>query len=176
MCWWYLTISTNNSTCPNFFFSLQNWSKSCAFEYLLFFFILFVTQYLPNRSNDISFGYKTVIQENFPWSCSSFILLQEVMRDPHVAADGFTYEAEAIRGWLDSGHDTSPMTNSTLSHQNLVPNRALRSAIQDWLQSHWSSLLFFLCPFLLNCVYNMSRKELCHYSFFHFISVLFLAV
>jgi len=65
-----------------------------------------------------------------------FILMQEVMRDPHVAADGFTYEAEAIRGWLDSGHDTSPMTNSTLSHQNLVPNRALRSAIQDWLQSH----------------------------------------
>ncbi|WJX82980.1 hypothetical protein P8452_65677 [Trifolium repens] len=63
-------------------------------------------------------------------------IFQEVMRDPHVAADGFTYEAEAIRGWLDSGHDTSPMTNSTLSHQNLVPNRGLRSAIQDWLQSH----------------------------------------
>ncbi|CAK8542381.1 unnamed protein product [Lathyrus sativus] len=63
-------------------------------------------------------------------------IFQEVMRDPHVAADGFTYEAEAIRGWLDSGHDTSPMTNSTLAHQSLVPNRALRSAIQDWLQSH----------------------------------------
>ncbi len=62
-------------------------------------------------------------------------IFQEVMRDPHVAADGFTYEAEAIRGWLDSGHDTSPMTNSKLAHHNLVPNRALRSAIQDWLQS-----------------------------------------
>ncbi|CAI8613163.1 unnamed protein product [Vicia faba] len=63
-------------------------------------------------------------------------IFQEVMRDPHVAADGFTYEAEAIRGWLDSGHDTSPMTNSTLSHQSLVPNRELRSAIQNWLQTH----------------------------------------
>ncbi|KAK7340261.1 hypothetical protein VNO77_20960 [Canavalia gladiata] len=63
-------------------------------------------------------------------------IFQEVMREPHVAADGFTYEAEAIRGWLDSGHDTSPMTNSKLAHHNLVPNRALRSAIQDWLQSH----------------------------------------
>lgn len=62
--------------------------------------------------------------------------LQEVMRDPHVAADGFTYEAEAIRGWLDGGHDNSPMTNSKLAHHNLVPNRALRSAIQDWLQNH----------------------------------------
>ncbi|KAL2330297.1 hypothetical protein Fmac_017878 [Flemingia macrophylla] len=63
-------------------------------------------------------------------------IFQEVMRDPHVAADGFTYEAEAIRGWLDGGHDNSPMTNSKLAHHNLVPNRALRSAIQDWIQNH----------------------------------------
>lgn len=60
---------------------------------------------------------------------------QEVMQDPHVAADGFTYEAEAIRGWLDSGHEASPMTNDKLAHCNLVPNLALRSAIQDWLQN-----------------------------------------
>jgi len=32
------------------------------------------------------------------------------MRDPQVAADGFTYEADALRRWLDSGHDTSPVT------------------------------------------------------------------
>ncbi|KAA8520639.1 hypothetical protein F0562_014895 [Nyssa sinensis] len=61
-------------------------------------------------------------------------IFQEIMRDPQVAADGFTYEAEALRGWLDSGHDTSPMTNLKLAHCNLVPNHALRSAIQEWLQ------------------------------------------
>lgn len=65
-----------------------------------------------------------------------FANLQEVMQDPHVAADGFTYEAEALRGWLDSGHETSPMTNVKLEHCNLVPNHALRSAIQEWLQQH----------------------------------------
>ncbi|XP_052158551.1 U-box domain-containing protein 70-like [Oryza glaberrima] len=36
---------------------------------------------------------------------------QEVMSDPHFAADGHTYEAEHIRKWLNDGHDTSPMTN-----------------------------------------------------------------
>ncbi|XP_040999759.1 U-box domain-containing protein 33-like [Juglans microcarpa x Juglans regia] len=61
-------------------------------------------------------------------------IFNEVMQDPHVAADGFTYEAEALRGWLDSGRDTSPMTNLKLEHCNLVPNHALRSAIQEWLQ------------------------------------------
>lgn len=58
------------------------------------------------------------------------------MQDPHVAADGFTYEAEALTGWLQSGHNTSPMTNLVLGHLNLVPNRSLRSAIQDWRQQH----------------------------------------
>ncbi|GAB2271715.1 hypothetical protein Dimus_006547 [Dionaea muscipula] len=61
-------------------------------------------------------------------------VFQEIMQDPHLAADGFTYEAEALRGWLDAGHDTSPMTNLKLAHQNLTPNLALRSAIQEWLQ------------------------------------------
>ncbi|KAF8028789.1 hypothetical protein BT93_E1444 [Corymbia citriodora subsp. variegata] len=61
---------------------------------------------------------------------------QEIMQDPHVAADGFTYEAEAIKGWFTSGHDTSPMTNLQLPNLSLVPNQTLRSAIQDWLQDH----------------------------------------
>jgi hypothetical protein len=59
-------------------------------------------------------------------------IFQEVMSDPHVAADGFTYEA--VRGWFDSGHDTSPMTNLKLAHCELTPNRALRSAILEWQQ------------------------------------------
>ncbi|XP_071688686.1 U-box domain-containing protein 33-like [Rutidosis leptorrhynchoides] len=61
-------------------------------------------------------------------------IFQEIMQDPVVSADGFTYEAEAIKGWLDSGHNTSPMTNLKLANSTLVPNHALRSAIQEWLQ------------------------------------------
>ncbi|KAL2892229.1 U-box domain-containing protein 33 [Bienertia sinuspersici] len=61
-------------------------------------------------------------------------IFQEVMKDPRFAADGYTYEAEALQGWLDSGHDTSPMTNLQLEHNNLVPNHALRSAIYQWRQ------------------------------------------
>ncbi|KAB2054639.1 hypothetical protein ES319_A12G268300v1 [Gossypium barbadense] len=63
-------------------------------------------------------------------------IFQEVMKDPLIAADGFTYEADAIRGWLDSGHDRSPMTNLKLEHCNLVPNYALLQAIQEWQQQY----------------------------------------
>ncbi|XVF46519.1 hypothetical protein PTKIN_Ptkin03bG0033500 [Pterospermum kingtungense] len=60
-------------------------------------------------------------------------ILQEIMHDPQVAADGFTYEGEALRGWLENGRETSPMTNLNLSHLHLTPNHALSQAIQDWL-------------------------------------------
>ncbi|KAI4355079.1 hypothetical protein L6164_003887 [Bauhinia variegata] len=84
-------------------------------------------------TNSFGIGSEGLHQPPSYFICPIF---QEVMQDPQVAADGFTYEAEAIRGWLDSDHDTSPMTNVKLAHNNLVPNRALRSAVQDWLQSH----------------------------------------
>ncbi|CAH8267949.1 unnamed protein product [Arabidopsis lyrata] len=63
-------------------------------------------------------------------------IFQEVMKDPLIAADGFTYEAEAIREWLANGHDTSPMTNLKMEDCNLIPNHALHLAIQDW-QNQW---------------------------------------
>ncbi|KAK7404577.1 hypothetical protein VNO78_05530 [Psophocarpus tetragonolobus] len=60
-------------------------------------------------------------------------IFQEIMHDPQVAADGFTYEGKAISEWLANGHQTSPMTNLKLSHLNLTHNHALRLAIQGWL-------------------------------------------
>ncbi|TVU31785.1 hypothetical protein EJB05_23486, partial [Eragrostis curvula] len=61
---------------------------------------------------------------------------QVVMRDPQVAADGFTYEADAIRDWFDCGRDTSPVTNRAISNCDTVPNHALRSAIEEYLQQN----------------------------------------
>ncbi|TYI19439.1 hypothetical protein ES332_A07G165200v1 [Gossypium tomentosum] len=61
-------------------------------------------------------------------------ILQAVMSDPHVAADGYTYEATALQDWL-ADHDTSPMTNLRLPNLNLIPNFPLRSAIQQWQEN-----------------------------------------
>ncbi|KAG9444673.1 hypothetical protein H6P81_016013 [Aristolochia fimbriata] len=61
-------------------------------------------------------------------------ILKEIMHDPQVAADGFTYEGDAIRRWLENGCETSPMTNLKLEHLKLTPNYSLRFAIQDWLR------------------------------------------
>ncbi|KAD7479157.1 hypothetical protein E3N88_02293 [Mikania micrantha] len=61
-------------------------------------------------------------------------ILQDIMKDPHIAADGFSYEFSAIKQWLGMGNNSSPMTNLDLEHQHLTPNHTLRSLIQDWHQ------------------------------------------
>ncbi|KAL7544782.1 hypothetical protein ACHAWF_008148 [Thalassiosira exigua] len=50
------------------------------------------------------------------------------MSDPVVAADGHTYEREAIARWLRES-DRSPLTGETLAHAELVPNYLLLSGL-----------------------------------------------
>ncbi|KAJ1296353.1 hypothetical protein BS78_01G294000 [Paspalum vaginatum] len=89
-----------------------------------------------NQSKLTMFSPSSVIQSPYDEDCipSYFLcpILQEPMRDPHVAADGFTYEADAIRGWLDRGGDASPVTGQPLAHRELAPNLALAAVIQDY--------------------------------------------
>ncbi|ESQ36796.1 hypothetical protein EUTSA_v10007902mg [Eutrema salsugineum] len=61
---------------------------------------------------------------------------KEIMQNPHVAADGYTYEADEFKSWLSHGGEKSPMTNLRLENHNLTPNLVLRSAINEWLQQH----------------------------------------
>ncbi|KAI3910147.1 hypothetical protein MKW98_014532 [Papaver atlanticum] len=65
-------------------------------------------------------------------------ILQEVMEDPHIAADGFTYEYSAIQKWVEK-QKVSPVTRVILPHVRLTPNITLRTAIQEWKQQHFES-------------------------------------
>ena len=62
-------------------------------------------------------------------------ITSELMADPVSTADGFSYEREAITTWLEE-HSTSPLTNEPLKHRELIPNMALRSAIQELPEVH----------------------------------------
>ncbi|KAL0688370.1 hypothetical protein Bca4012_088047 [Brassica carinata] len=58
-------------------------------------------------------------------------LLKDVMNEPCVAADGYTYDRLAIEEWFEE-HNTSPMTDSPLLSKNLLPNYTLYTAIMEW--------------------------------------------
>ena len=48
----------------------------------------------------------------------------QVMRDPVVAGDGFTYERDALERWLAARGAVSPVTGAPLPHPNITPNQA----------------------------------------------------
>ncbi len=54
-----------------------------------------------------------------------------------VAADGFTYERQAILNWFETSN-RSPMTNQELESLELKPNYAIKSILQ-LLQDNSSS-------------------------------------
>ncbi|XP_060774657.1 WD repeat, SAM and U-box domain-containing protein 1 [Neoarius graeffei] len=62
-------------------------------------------------------------------------ITHEVMKDPVIAADGYSYEREAIESWIKTQSRSSPMTNLPLQTTLLTPNRTLKMAICRWTSS-----------------------------------------
>ncbi|XP_025893929.1 WD repeat, SAM and U-box domain-containing protein 1 [Nothoprocta perdicaria] len=62
-------------------------------------------------------------------------ITRELMKEPVIAADGYSYEKEALENWLSSKRRSSPMTNLPLPSVLLTPNRSLKTAISRWLES-----------------------------------------
>jgi hypothetical protein len=63
------------------------------------------------------------------------IFTMEVMNEPVVASDGFTYEKKSIEQWF-SKNSRSPITNMVLSNFSLIPNRSLKSQINQWQEKN----------------------------------------
>ncbi|XP_035995309.1 WD repeat, SAM and U-box domain-containing protein 1 [Fundulus heteroclitus] len=62
-------------------------------------------------------------------------ITRELMKDPVIAADGYSYERESIESWIRGKTKTSPMTNLPLQTTLLTPNRSLKMAITRWKSS-----------------------------------------
>ncbi|CAM9453747.1 unnamed protein product [Chrysoparadoxa australica] len=60
-------------------------------------------------------------------------ITRELMRDPVIAADGHTYDREAIEMWTRN-HTTSPKTGEFMDHLMLVPNLNLKRLIKDLIE------------------------------------------
>lgn len=59
-------------------------------------------------------------------------ITQALFRNPVICGDGHTYEEDAIVHWWTTNRLTSPLTNQPLTSQLLIPNRAIRQAVEDW--------------------------------------------
>ncbi|NXP54950.1 WSDU1 protein, partial [Heliornis fulica] len=62
-------------------------------------------------------------------------ITRELLREPVIAADGYSYEKEAMENWISTKRRSSPMTNLPLPSLVLTPNRTLKMAISRWLET-----------------------------------------
>lgn len=74
------------------------------------------------------------LMEVWPLDHSSFSVFMcpvthDIMRDPVVSADGYTYERAAISKWFETSRK-SPVTGQTLPHTDLVPNHSVRTLLK----------------------------------------------
>lgn len=65
------------------------------------------------------------------WICP---ITSEIMSDPVICEDGFTYERNAINTWFAKDKRTSPMTNVELSSTEVISNTKLRNEIESYLK------------------------------------------
>ncbi|XP_061924784.1 WD repeat, SAM and U-box domain-containing protein 1-like [Entelurus aequoreus] len=74
------------------------------------------------------------VEQSAPDCPEEFVcpISRELMKDPVIAADGFSYERESMESWLRGKKRSSPMTNLLLKTTLLTPNRALKMAISRW--------------------------------------------
>ena len=49
-----------------------------------------------------------------------------------LCSDGFNYDEHEVRGWLNAGNRTSPMTGAPLTSLYLKPNVELKNRISAW--------------------------------------------
>lgn len=61
-------------------------------------------------------------------------ITQDLMKDPVIAQDGFSYEREAITKWFLVGRKTSPITNGALECTYVFPNRILKNSISEFVE------------------------------------------
>ena len=58
----------------------------------------------------------------------------EIMTDPVICEDGYSYEKKSIYDWLERSV-SSPMTREPISKDRIQPNESLKKAIDSWLEN-----------------------------------------
>ena len=76
-------------------------------------------------------------EEEIPneWFCP---ITQELLIDPVIAADGYTYERKSLESWFKKSH-MSPVTGLVLNETKVIPNYAIKHTIEQYLEKQKKS-------------------------------------
>jgi hypothetical protein len=85
----------------------------------------------------------------------------ELMENPYTDENGHTFEFDAIKSWWNNNHNTSPITNLPMKSFTLVPNRALKEAIDEFKEKQ------NVKPLILVAEPNNPKGDILTYATWH---------
>ncbi|XP_047306846.1 U-box domain-containing protein 28-like [Impatiens glandulifera] len=91
-----------------------------------------------------------------PFRCP---ISMDVMKSPVSLCTGVTYDRSSIQTWLETGHNTCPVTMQVLQSTDIIPNLNLRNLIR-----HFSDTLLRLSPDSTPCSSQLISKQQVTYS------------
>jgi len=102
------------------------------------FYNLFQNNFLPEKPLQHA-KPKEKKEENIEDYPEEYIcpITQDIMIDPVIAEDGHTYERKNITDWVTT-HGTSPITRQVMSKDIIIPNRNLKSQIEQFIENRKS--------------------------------------
>ena len=68
-------------------------------------------------------------------------ITQELLEDPVIAEDGFSYERIAMERWFSTGKTRSPVTSERMEGRSLTPNKVMKAMIQNYRRELGTRLL-----------------------------------
>ena len=87
----------------------------------------------------------------------------EIMTDPVVLDDGFSYDKKEIEKWLEKSN-ISPLTKKPIS-KTMIPNRTLRSTITSWVDVHSKNKIQNVIPSTTSIQIIRENKDSLYYNY-----------
>ncbi len=61
----------------------------------------------------------------------------QIMQDPvFIVSSGYTYERAAITNIINNGNALDPFTRHPITLEDIMPNRAIKDAIDEWKRAN----------------------------------------
>ncbi|KAJ1691933.1 hypothetical protein LUZ63_016088 [Rhynchospora breviuscula] len=104
-----------------------------------------MAEYPEDESSCTSFGYNNQQDEisglRPPYKAFRCPISREIMQDPVFIESGYTFERGALVKWFEvftkrGRQQVCPITLKELSSTSIIPNIALRSAIEEWKETN----------------------------------------
>lgn len=98
-----------------------------------------ISAHISGQLEDLELVFNTAAEADIPTEVPDYLCCKitlDIFRDPVITPSGLTYEKAVILDHLEKVGEFDPTTRESLTEDQLIPNLAIKQAVQDFLAKH----------------------------------------